>query len=63
MLRIHFSGPDLGRLRLAPNADPLWEAVLSQHVLNDGVPHPRLASWRGRAWSRRRSSVRRLWPC
>lgn len=49
MLRIHFSGPDLGRLRLAPNADPLWEAVLSQHVLNEGMPHPRFASWRGKA--------------
>lgn len=49
MLRIHFSGPDLGRLRLAANADPLWEAVLSQHVLNGGMPHPRFASWRGKA--------------
>jgi DNA-binding transcriptional ArsR family regulator len=60
MLRIHFSGPDLGRLRLAPNADPLWEAVLSQHVLHDGLPHPRFASWRGRALARVTPQMRAL---
>ena len=61
MLRIHFSGPDLGRLRLAPNADPLWEAVLSQHVLNDAAAaHPRFASWRGRALARVTPQMRAL---
>ncbi|HZM75889.1 MAG TPA: winged helix-turn-helix domain-containing protein [Candidatus Limnocylindrales bacterium] len=60
MLRIQFSGPDLGRLRLAPDADPLWEAVLSQHVLHDGTSHPRFASWRGKALARVTPQMRAL---
>ncbi|MEV0289286.1 MULTISPECIES: helix-turn-helix domain-containing protein [unclassified Kribbella] len=29
MLRVHFSAGDLGRVRIAPGVDPLWETVLS----------------------------------
>ncbi|MEV3859068.1 winged helix-turn-helix domain-containing protein [Streptomyces sp. NPDC050095] len=35
MLRIEFTGEDLGRLRVAPGADPLWEIVLSLHLLQN----------------------------
>jgi DNA-binding transcriptional ArsR family regulator len=33
MLRLHFTGEDLGRVRVAASADPLWEVVLSLHRL------------------------------
>ncbi|NGO81778.1 winged helix-turn-helix transcriptional regulator [Streptomyces sp. YC504] len=35
MLRIAFGREDLGRLRVAPDADPLWELVLSLHLLQN----------------------------
>ncbi|MEV5610565.1 winged helix-turn-helix domain-containing protein [Streptomyces sp. NPDC052225] len=35
MLRIAFTAEDLGRLRVAPDADPLWEIVLSLHLLQN----------------------------
>lgn len=60
MLRIHFTASDLGRLRLATDADPLWEAVLSQHVLTDAGAHPRFGSWRSRALARVTPQMRAL---
>lgn len=33
MLRIHFQAEDLGRVRVAPGPDPMWEIVLSLHRL------------------------------
>ncbi|MEK8108038.1 hypothetical protein NKG94_29175 [Micromonospora sp. M12] len=33
MLKIHFSGEDILRTRVAPAADPVWELVLSLHAL------------------------------
>jgi DNA-binding transcriptional ArsR family regulator len=33
MLRIHFTGEDLARVRLAPEPDPMWELLLSLHRL------------------------------
>ncbi|MFJ3904623.1 ArsR/SmtB family transcription factor [Streptomyces sp. NPDC090025] len=33
VLRIHFTGEDLGRVRLAPEPDPMWEMLLSLHRL------------------------------
>ncbi|GAB3173212.1 winged helix-turn-helix domain-containing protein [Myceligenerans halotolerans] len=35
MLRIHFTADDLGRVRLAAEADPLWETRLSARLVND----------------------------
>ncbi|MET9427140.1 transcriptional regulator [Streptomyces sp. NPDC003036] len=43
MLRIHFSGADLGRLRLAAQPDVMWETVLSLHQLV--LPDPFFAPW------------------
>ncbi|WP_117209254.1 ArsR/SmtB family transcription factor [Allorhizocola rhizosphaerae] len=60
MLRIHFTASDLGRLRLAANADPLWEAMLSQHVLTDGGSHPRFDAWRDTARARLTPQMRAL---
>ncbi|MEU3075430.1 winged helix-turn-helix domain-containing protein [Streptomyces laurentii] len=33
MLRIHFTGEDLARVRIAPGPDPMWELLLSLHRL------------------------------
>jgi DNA-binding transcriptional ArsR family regulator len=33
MLRIHFTAEDLGRVRLAPTMDAMWEMTLSLHLL------------------------------
>ncbi|MFD5328388.1 ArsR/SmtB family transcription factor [Streptomyces sp. NPDC127092] len=43
MLRIRFSGADLGRVRLAAEPDVMWETVLSLHQLVD--PDPFFAPW------------------
>ncbi|MFF5176027.1 ArsR/SmtB family transcription factor [Micromonospora sp. NPDC000089] len=46
MLTIHFSREDVLRTRVAPNADPLWELVLSLHRLQARVRDPLLSGWR-----------------
>lgn len=43
MLRIHFTGEDLGRIRLAQQPDAMWETVLSLHQLVR--PDPFFAPW------------------
>ncbi|QXE36922.1 winged helix-turn-helix domain-containing protein [Streptomyces sp. GMY02] len=35
MLRIHFTGKDLGGVRMAAGPDPLWETILSFHRIRD----------------------------
>lgn len=46
MLRIRFSSEDVGRTRVAATADPLWELVLSLHLLRDRDADPAMAGWR-----------------
>ncbi|RZT82745.1 DNA-binding transcriptional ArsR family regulator [Micromonospora violae] len=46
MLKIHFSGEDILRTRVAPAADPVWELVLSLHVLRGRTRDPLTAHWR-----------------
>lgn len=46
MLRIHFSGADLARVRLASEPDPLWELCLSIHQLRSRRFEPTLGEWR-----------------
>ena len=46
MLKIHFSGEDILRTRVAPAADPVWELVLSLHVLQGRNRDPLTADWR-----------------
>ncbi|MET7463119.1 helix-turn-helix domain-containing protein [Nonomuraea sp. NPDC005501] len=36
MLRIHFTSEDLRRITLAEDTDPLWDVLLSLHVLQEG---------------------------
>jgi hypothetical protein len=47
LLRIVFSRDDVARTRVAPGADPLWELVLSLHLLRRPSLDPVLSGWRG----------------
>ncbi|MEH0980771.1 ArsR/SmtB family transcription factor [Micromonospora sp. CPCC 205556] len=46
MLTIHFSREDILRTRVAPGADPVWELVLSLHLLQGRSRDPLMAHWR-----------------
>jgi hypothetical protein len=46
MLQIYFSPEDLLRTRVAPGADPLWELVLSVHLLSLRGGDPLTSGWR-----------------
>lgn len=46
MLRIHLTPEDLTRIRVAPAADPLWEIVLSMHVLHGRYGEVAFGAWR-----------------
>lgn len=62
MLRIVFSAEDLARTRVAPTADPLWELVLSLHLLRGRTSDPTIAGWRREVFHtlRREGLVREL---
>ncbi|MEU3459566.1 winged helix-turn-helix domain-containing protein [Streptomyces sp. NPDC006733] len=46
MLRIHFTGEDLGRVRVAAGPAPMWETVLSLHRIQRGEDGVLLRQWR-----------------
>jgi DNA-binding transcriptional ArsR family regulator len=46
MLKIFFSSEDILRTRVAPTPDPLWELVLSLHLLQGRGDDPLMAPWR-----------------
>lgn len=46
MLRIHFTGDDLARTRVAGGPDPVWESILSLHQLQGRSRDPIGAGWR-----------------
>lgn len=46
MLRIFFSSEDIARTRVAPAADPVWELILSLHLLQGRTRDPAMAGWR-----------------
>lgn len=48
MLRIHFENGDLARIRFVKKPDPLWELVLSRHVLQRNDGQLVFGSWRRR---------------
>jgi hypothetical protein len=52
VLRIHFTSADVARTRVAPGADPLWEIVLSLHVLQTAQVPARFRFWRAAVGSR-----------
>ncbi|MEU8570055.1 helix-turn-helix domain-containing protein [Streptomyces pathocidini] len=60
MLRIHFTGLDLARIRIAARPDVLWETVLSFHRLRDKTEAATFRQWRGETRSRLNSEIRLL---
>ncbi|MFD7021378.1 ArsR/SmtB family transcription factor [Promicromonospora sukumoe] len=48
MLRFHFTSDDLARVRIAPGPDPLWETLLSAHVVNQRAGTTLFEPWRER---------------
>jgi len=46
MLKIFFTSEDIARTRLAPTADPLWEMVLSAHMLRPQRGDLLFRTWR-----------------
>ncbi|GHD71695.1 winged helix-turn-helix domain-containing protein [Streptomyces goshikiensis] len=60
MLRIHFTGVDLARVRMAGRPDALWETILSFHRLRDRRDARLFGEWRTEARSRLNSETRLL---
>lgn len=60
VLRINFTESDLARIRLADEPDPLWETLLSLHLLQEHRPAPRYAPWRDRVATRLDRDMRPL---
>lgn len=62
MLRIFFSTEDIARTRVAPAPDPIWELVLSLHLLQGRTRDPGMAGWRRSVWQnlRRHGDSRQL---
>lgn len=58
MLRVHFSGADLARTRLAEGPVAIWETVLSLHRFQRGDGGPQTAWWRRQV----RGTLPRDWP-
>ncbi|MER7458247.1 transcriptional regulator [Micromonospora sp. NPDC126480] len=52
MLKIHFTGEDILRTRVAPAPDPLWELVLSLHLLQGRSRDPLMFTWQRSVASR-----------
>ncbi|MFI5556407.1 winged helix-turn-helix domain-containing protein [Streptomyces sp. NPDC051738] len=47
-VRIHFTDADLAQIRLAPAPDPMWEALLSMHMLQTDTGAAVFGGWRRR---------------
>ncbi|MER5730021.1 helix-turn-helix domain-containing protein [Streptomyces sp. NPDC002138] len=60
MLRIHFTGVDLARVRMAGRPDALWETILSFHRLRDRRDVRLFGEWRTTTRSRLNSETRVL---
>lgn len=59
-LRIHFSSEDFPQTRLAQAPDPLWEVLLSLHMLQTGDGPLVFDQWRRRTRARLDGSMRQL---
>ncbi|MDJ1136909.1 ArsR/SmtB family transcription factor [Streptomyces iconiensis] len=62
MLRVHFTGGDLARTRVADGPDPFWESVLSLHRLRETRLEPALSGWREHVARTDVSPLRQLLP-
>ncbi|MEE1812515.1 ArsR/SmtB family transcription factor [Streptomyces sp. BE133] len=60
MLRIHMSGVDLSRVRMATRPDALWETILSFHRLRDRRGSTVFGKWRTETRPRLNGEVRLL---
>ncbi|WP_129782790.1 ArsR/SmtB family transcription factor [Promicromonospora panici] len=60
MLRFHFTSDDLARVRIAPGPDPMWEMLLSAHVVNQRSGSLLFAPWRERVLSGLHPAARML---
>ncbi|MGP3999462.1 helix-turn-helix domain-containing protein [Streptomyces sp. 8N706] len=60
MLRIHFTGLDLARVRIAARPDALWESILSFHRLRDKQGPSVYGPWRCEARTRLSGETRLL---
>ncbi|MGW0559701.1 ArsR/SmtB family transcription factor [Streptomyces sp. NPDC003016] len=60
MLRVHFSGVDLSRVRLSDRPDALWETVLSFHRLRDRRGAKVFGEWRRESRTRLNGETRLL---
>lgn len=60
MLRIHFTESDLARIHLCDEPDPMWETLLSLHLLQDNRPAPQFAEWRAHVGARLDRELRPL---
>jgi len=59
-LRIHFTCDDLARTIVAPEPDPLWEVLLSLHLLQTDEDQPLFGRWRRQVRRQLQASDRRL---
>ncbi|MFF3755289.1 ArsR/SmtB family transcription factor [Streptomyces sp. NPDC002018] len=57
MLRIHFTGKDLGGVRMAAGPDPLWETILSFHRIRDRRGPLVFGEWRKETRTRLKSET------
>jgi DNA-binding transcriptional ArsR family regulator len=60
MLRFHFTSDDLARVRIAPGPDPMWEVLLSAHVVNQRSGALMFVPWRERVLSGLHPAARML---
>jgi hypothetical protein len=59
-LRIHFTADDLARVRVANGPDPMWESVLSMHLLQTQRGARVFSGWRKESRARLGQSAARL---
>ncbi|WP_031082694.1 ArsR/SmtB family transcription factor [Streptomyces sp. NRRL WC-3549] len=60
MLRIHMSGEDLSRVRMAARPDAMWETILSFHRLRDRRGSSVFGKWRAESRARLNGEARLL---
>jgi DNA-binding transcriptional ArsR family regulator len=60
VLRVHFTAEDLVRVRVLDEPHPLWEVLLSLHLLQTHQGAVAFGGWRRRVWSRPPPLVRML---
>ncbi|MEU5049704.1 winged helix-turn-helix domain-containing protein [Streptomyces sp. NPDC021096] len=59
-MRIHFTGVDLGRIRLTAEPDVLWETLLAAHMVQTGQAPLVFGEWRNRVRGHLTDPMRRL---